>query len=199
MIKVEDAISLVETIGKYSWTVSVGIAFVLFAPNEAANQIGILDIRKAYLGYLWVGLVMSISVWAVAVFRYVDVKVEGHFLRKRLRREKYEKEEARKALFVQRLSSLSDEEEMWIKYCLFHNQQTLNAERTRSFAQSLVNKGILTEGSGSILNLPFHVKDEVWLYIRENKEKFLSVEEENSQAFLQRLNRFHSSLVRRRG
>lgn len=194
MIKVEDAAKYIETASKYSWAVFIGIAFVLFAPREAADQIGITEIRKSYLGYLWVGLVVSASIWAVAAFKYADTKLEGHLSRRREQREKENKAAAKRALLLQRLNGLSPEERMWIKYCLFYGQQTLSAERTRPFVQALVYKGILQEGSGHILNLPFHVRDDVWAYLCENKAEFLTDEESSDPRFLRALEKFHESL-----
>jgi hypothetical protein len=93
-----------------------------------------------------------------------------------------------------RLDSLSTEERKWIIYCLFHNVQTLSAVRVNSTAQSLVHKGILEEGSGHILDLPFHIPDVVWQYLQEHSEEFLPKEAKGDQRLEKALESFKSTL-----
>jgi hypothetical protein len=93
-----------------------------------------------------------------------------------------------------RLNSLNDRELLWIKYCLFHNEQTLSAKLDDVTAQSLVNKGIVSQGSGSMLNLPFHIPDDVWAYLQLHEHLFLSEEEANDPKFGKLLESFRKSL-----
>ena len=75
------------------------------------------------------------------------------------------------------MKSLDWQEREWLRYCLYYDVQTATAIRTNPVAQSLVNKGILNEGSGHFMNLPFHVTDDAWLVARANIFEFLSLEE----------------------
>ncbi len=92
------------------------------------------------------------------------------------------------------LGSLAPDEMMWIKYCLFHNIQTLTAVFSNPTAQSLYRKGLVEEGSGHILELPFHIPDSVWHYLVEHKGDFLPDAEVNHKRFLGKLENFRKAL-----
>jgi hypothetical protein len=184
----------IEFATKYALVVFIAIAFVLFVPKEAADQIGISDVRSKNLGYLWIGLVVTGLLWVGSAFRYLDAKAEGFFARRRAARKELDRLARLDDTLRLRISSLNADEIMWIKYCLYYEQQTLSAERTRPVAQSLVHKGILREGSGHILDLPFHVPDEVWLYLLRHRDDLLP-ESERSDPRLERvLEEFKRSL-----
>jgi hypothetical protein len=134
--------------------------------------------------------------WLGAVFRYLDKKLFDDWL---TRRAKERQRERTRAQFVEklglRLNSLDPSERMWIKYCLYYNVQSLAAELTNQTAQSLNNKGIVTRGSGSILGLPFHFPDDVWRYLLDHSDEFLSEEERRDPTLSRELERFRKSLV----
>jgi hypothetical protein len=92
------------------------------------------------------------------------------------------------------LNSLDGREQLWIKYCLRNNVQTLTARLDDPTAQSLVNKHILSQGSGSMLNLPFHIPDDVWRLLTEERPSFLTDEEISDPRFQRALDEFQSSL-----
>jgi Super-infection exclusion protein B len=179
-----------DFISKYSWAVMVVSAFVLFVPDDAAKQIAVLDIRDNYKGIWWIVLVLSAAIWSSAVFRYFDSKVSVWLQSRAKERERIEKQEKRKAAIRARLDSLDDKELLWIKYCLYHNTQTLSAQRGDRVAQSLTYKGILAEGSGHILDLPFHIPDDVWEYLKENQSLFLPESDRRNPKFEQILEQF---------
>lgn len=179
-----------DFISKYSWAVLVVSAFVLFVPDDAAKQIAILDIREAYKGIWWIILVLSAAIWSVAVFKYFDSRISGWLKSRGKEREKKEKLEKRKNAIRARLDSLDEKEQLWIKYCLYHNTQTLSAQRGDRVAQSLTYKGILSEGSGHILDLPFHIPDDIWEYLKENEYCFLPEGDRQNPRFEQILQQF---------
>lgn len=166
-----------DFISKYSWAALVASAFVLFMPDDTAKQIAIFDIRENYKGIWWIILVLSAAIWISAVFKYFESRVSAWLQSRGKEKEKREKQEKRKIAIRTRLDSLDENEKLWIKYCLYHNTQTLSAQRGDRVAQSLTYKGILAEGSGHILDLPFHIPDDIWEYLKENESVFLSEEE----------------------
>jgi len=179
-----------DFISKYSWAVFMASAFVLFVPDDAAKQIAIFDIREDYKGILWIIFVLSAAIWISAVFKYIDARVSAWLQSRGKDREKREKQEKRETAIRARLDSLDEKEQLWIKYCLYYNTQTLSAQRGDRVAQSLTYKGILAEGSGHILDLPFHIPDNVWEYLKENESFFLSEEDRRNPRFEVMLQQF---------
>jgi hypothetical protein len=213
----ESLAKILDFIGKYAWAVCLTVAFVLFVPTDAARDIGILDLRIAFRGPLWIALVLTAVIAIGSAFQYFDRRIVEDWLKhkKEIRaksieteREAHERQEqatrlrehkeaadkrAAEALAL-RLQSLDLNERMWIKYCLFHNVQTLSGERGNRTAQSLCHKGIVEEGSGHILDLPFHFPDAVWQYLLSHKEEFLPEAEQSDKRFPGALENFRKSL-----
>ena len=208
---------ILEFTGKYAWAVCVTVAFVLFVPADAARDIEILDLRNTFKGPLWISLVLTAVLAIGASFQYFDRRIVEDWLKQkrdaRLReettereaREKHEasvrnrqeREAAEKAgafALSLRLTSLDLNEQMWIKYCLFHKIQTLSAERGNRTAQSLCHKGIVEEGSGHILDLPFHFPDSVWQHLLAHEGEFLLADELGDKRFAGALENFRKSL-----
>lgn len=186
---------ILEFVGKYSWAVFVMTAFVLFVPDDAARQLGLYGVRTLYKGFWWLAFVLAGALWTGAVFSYLDKRIFDDWLKRRRAERRRRTERVQRIEKIRRrLNSLNVREELWIKYCLFNNVQTLAARLDDHTAQSLVNKGILIQGSGSMLNLPFHIRDDVWRVLTEEKASFLSEEEVNDPRFRQALDAFHRSL-----
>jgi len=195
MFSPETLSKVLESAAKYAWAVFVMAAFVLFVPDDAAKQLGIDGIKAEYKGYFWLTLVFTGTLTLGAVFSYVNKKVlDGWLEDRRSEKKRSAKRAERLNAIALRLNSLDDRELFWIKYCLFHNVQTLSAKMDDVTAQSLLNKSILSQGSGSMLNLPFHIPDEVWTYLQENHFLFLSEEEANDPRFEKHLENFRKSL-----
>ncbi len=186
---------ILEFVGKYSWAVFVMVAFVLFVPDDGAKQLGLYDVRTSYKGFWWLALVLTGALWIGALFSYLDKKLlDGWLERRRTEKDRDEERLKRIENIRLRLNSLDSREQLWIKYCLFHNVQTLSARLDDPTAQSLVNKQILSQGSGSMLNLPFHFPDDVWRLLTEERTSFLSEQEINDPRFQQVLDNFRQSL-----
>ena len=163
-----------EFVSKYSWAVLIVTAFVLFVPEDAAKKIAILEIRNNHKGIWWIILVLSAAIWSGAAFKYFDSKFSVWIVARNKEKERIEQQERNATAIRNRLDSLDQNELLWIKYRLYHNTQTLSAQRADSVAQSLTYKGLLAEGSGHILDLPFHIRDDVWEFLKENKNVFLA-------------------------
>lgn len=186
---------ILDFVGKYAWAVFVTTCFVLFVPDDAAKQIGLSELREQFKGALWILLVLTSVVSLGALLQYIDRRLLDGWLESR-RKEKHrqkQQQEVMEALAL-RLNSLDLNEQMWIKYCLFHNTQTLSAERTNRTAQSLNHKGIVEEGPGHILDLPFHIPDQVWRYLLDHKDELLPGADQNDRRFPDALERFRKSL-----
>ncbi len=170
-----EAISkIVEFIGKYAWAVFVTTCFVLFIPEEAAKQLGLRLFREHFKGGLWILLVLTWVVSIGVVFQYIDRRILDRWLESRRRdRDRQKKDQKAIEALEFRLNSLDANEKLWIEYCLFHNTQTLSAERGNGTAQSLNYKNIVEEGTGNILDLPFHIPDRVWRYLLDHSDELL--------------------------
>jgi hypothetical protein len=187
---------ILEFVGKYSWAVFVMVAFVLFVPDDGAKQLGLYDVRTSYKGYWWLALVLTGALWMGTIVSYLDKRLFDGWLERRRTEKSREAERLRRIENIRlRLNSLDNREQLWIKYCLFHNVQTLSARLDDHTAQSLVNKNILSQGSGSMLNLPFHFRDDVWKLLTEEKTSFLSEQEINDPRFPPILEKFRNSML----
>ena len=191
-----DALAKVlEFVGKYAWAVFITTCFVLIIPDDAAKQIGLLELRQSFKGILWILMVLTVVVSLGAAFQYLDKRVFDGWLKNRQNKKESEAQGKKNLEMLSlRLSSLDLNEQMWVKYCLYHNIQTLSAERGNRTAQSLDHKGIVQAGSGHILDLPFHIPDQVWRYLLEHKDEFLPKTETNDKRFVGALENFRKSL-----
>lgn len=161
-----EAISkILEAIAKYAWGVFVVCLFVILLPGDTSKSLGLEKLKLDYLGFWWLGLIFSAAIWGGSIFSQITDWLSES--RKRAKQ---------KAVVINRLRTLDRSEHMWIAYCLFHNVQTLSATTINQTANSLVNKGIVTQGSGSVLSLPFHICDFVWEYLQGHKGDFLPQE-----------------------
>jgi hypothetical protein len=182
---IESLAKILDSLAKYSWGMIVVCSFILFVPDEQARKIGIIDIRETYKGYLWVGLVFAAAIWISSISSKINRWIVN----------KYDKRKRREVI-IKRLYALNLEEKMWIAYCLHHNVQTLHATQVNSTANSLMNKGIVAGGSGSILSLPFTIVDYVWLYLTEHRDVFLPQGIADNQEFLAEIEEFGRGLTR---
>ena len=213
----ESFAKVLEFLGKYAWAVCVTICFLLFLPDDAAQQIGVAELRTSFKGPLWIALILTTVLAIGSLLQYLDRRViDGWFKSRREaktkaeqqrqdaeaqavaeRRKSDERAAVQRAAFdalVLRLQSLDLNERMWIKYCLFHNVQTISAERGNRTARSLDHKGIVEEGSGHVLDLPFHIPDRVWMHLLEHKDEFLPEAERTDKRFPVALENFRKSL-----
>jgi hypothetical protein len=182
---IESITKILDSLAKYSWGMIVVSSFILFVPDEQARKIGIIDMREAYKGYLWACLVFAGAIWVSTISSKISKWIAS----------KYDKRKRREVI-IKRLYALNLEEKMWIAYCLLHNVQTLHATQVNSTANSLMNKGIVAGGSGSILSLPFTIVDHVWLYLTEHRDVFLAPEITNNQDYLAEIEEFGRGLTR---
>jgi len=52
----------------------------------------------------------------------------------------------------------------------------------------------VSQGSGHMLTLPFHLRDDVWRYLLDNADDFLSQEERTNPSMPKTLEAFRKSL-----
>ncbi len=183
---------ILDFIAKFSWAVMIVAAFVLFVPDDAAKQIAIFDIRESYKGVWWIVLVLSGAIWSSSAFKYFDSKFSLWLNARHKEKEKKERAEKRKMEIQNRLDSLDELEQLWIKYCLYNNTQTLSAHSIDGTAHSLTYKGILEQGSGSILDLPFYISDDVWKFLKENDSRYLPDDDRNNPNSKRKVQEYHN-------
>jgi hypothetical protein len=160
-------------------------ALVVMLPDSAISKMGLLEIRDNYLGGWWLLLIFSTAIWIVLPLS----KIKDWWGKRCMIKARFDKLQSR-------MQNLDGPEREWLRYCLYFNVQTATALRTNPVPQSLVNKGILIEGSGQILNLPFHINDDAWLVTQANMFEFISAEEMESDATADELNQFMREMKR---
>ena len=84
---------ILEFIGKFAWAVFFTTCFVLFIPDDAARQIGLLELRISFKGILWILLVLTFVVSLGAAFRYLDRRIFDGWLKNRQDSRKSEEQE----------------------------------------------------------------------------------------------------------
>lgn len=161
---------LFSLVGKFSAGVALFSAVLLALPESTATEMSLSEFRAANKTQLWLALLLSASMFASYVGKLVwsfAMEICKGIL-------KENRQERAKQDFVQliskRLKSLDQREMLWLQYCLYNNYQTIACAYTDRTANSLQGKGILVRGSGSALNLPYTIRDEVWDYLTENRD-----------------------------
>jgi hypothetical protein len=181
----ETIVKVLDAVAKYAWAVLAVCVSVVFLPDGTLNIMGLSIIREDYLGFWWIGMIFSAVIAVSSVGRQI---VRWISRRKRLADQRAE--------VLKRVNSLNQWERMWIAYCLLHNTQTMTAQMTDPTANSLETKGFVTQGSGSILNLPYHLNDFVWEYARRHRQAFLPDEVANDHRSVQAIEDFATRVKR---
>lgn len=159
---IEALSKILESVAKYAWGVFVVCLFIILLPPTESQTMGLEKIKQDYLGFWWIGLIFSATIWCGSIFSHIV----SWFSEARERA-------SRKSTVIKRLNTLDPSEYKWVAYCLLHNVQTLSTTAINQTANSLLNKGVVTQGTGHMLNLPFHIRDFVWDYLQNHREEFL--------------------------
>ncbi|MBU3713083.1 MAG: hypothetical protein FGM21_15010 [Limnohabitans sp.] len=180
--------------GKFSAAFLLFTATLLFLPAQIIDDHVLQSVRNLYKTELWVGLLFSASLFlsyigkttSAIVIQKINACINDRNLKKK-RKNNLQR-------VIDRLKSLDQRELLWIKYCLYKNQQTISCAYTDRTANSLENKGILSQGSGSVLSLPYTVKDEVWAYLKNHQSEYLPEKNQKQQKeFAEELRNFEKS------
>ncbi len=181
MTKLLEAISVtLETFAKYSWAIFFVSLLIIILPQGIIESRGLETIRNEYLGIWHIALFLSAALWFGSLF---SCAIKW----KNLRQEKN--------TVLRRLQNLGEGEMACIKYCLLKNVQTIYAYPLRSRINSLINKGIVIQGTGDPLRTPFHINDFVWDYLRKHSDKFLTKDERTDQEKIKALEKFVQRLT----
>jgi hypothetical protein len=181
-------------VGKFSLAFLVFTATILFLPSQIADDSVMDTLRTAYKTELWLGLFMSSSMFVSYVCKSAWKTVADYIGEKHIEQKNQKKQQATVKRVIERLSSLGPRELLWIQYCLYNNQQTFACAQTDITANSLLTKAVITLGSGSVLNSPFTIKDDVWSHLKENSTKFLpDLDQRTKSEFERRLKGFKES------
>jgi hypothetical protein len=160
-------------IGKFSAAFLIFTFSLLFLPPQIADESVLQMVRNTYRTELWIGLLFSASLFlsyvGKSVWNFIVQQIGAYINDKKQKKKRSEGLQR----ILERLKSLDQRELLWIQYCLHNNQQTISCAYTDRTANSLENKGILSHGSGSALNLPYTIKDEVWAYLKTHQSEFI--------------------------
>ena len=180
---IEALSKIIEAVAKYAWGIFILCLFVILLPLDWARAIGLEKIKQDYLGFWWLGLVFSFAIWISSLLSQFRTWFSSN-----------RQKAALKNTVIKRLRYLSPSERNWIAYCLLHNVQTLSATQINETANSLLDKHIVSQGPGSILNLPYRMHDFVWDFLQEHKDHFLPPEVRDDQEKVRILDEFVRSL-----
>lgn len=161
-----------DFVERYAWIVAAGIAFVLFIPDQAAQQLGIKPIRNQWQGYLWIGFFVAALLTLAGLWRYADRRLGGWFARRAEEAKKAKTEAARRETLILRLNSLNAGEYGIVIYCLAKRTQTFTAELGNAAAESLCNKKIVSRGSGTVFRVNYHFTDDAWQHLLDHADEF---------------------------
>jgi hypothetical protein len=190
----EHAVKALELATRYSWAFAVALAFVLFIPDPAAAQLGLLPIRSLYLGYLWIGFVACCALWISGLGPYVKETVSSFFRKRAEESDKLKEADRRRCVMLARLRSLSPDEILWFQYCLYYGQQTLFGEAHQPLAFALVQKGMVGSGGGTVFKVSYTLTDTVWKLAQEITDELLPPEVRTMPDIERILERFRKSL-----
>lgn len=169
----ENILKAVELAAKYAWASSVAITFILFIPSDAAEQLGILPIRIAFRGYLWIGLVASLALFFSSAGPALKSLFRNYWMQRAEQRKTAEAKLARRTLVIERLRGLSPDELGLLQYCLYHGQQTVFGEAHHPIAGALIGKRLMFMGGGTVWRVPYTFGDETWALAQEYMDEFL--------------------------
>jgi hypothetical protein len=195
MFSLESVAKILEFCATHAYAVFIMLGFALFIPDGIAGQIGIEIMRAEYRGYFGLGFLLTGIISIASFVKYIDrTVISGWRLKRREDRDQLAKYTKRQVQIETELDALNDLESLWMGYCVYHQVKTVSAIQTNVTANSLRNKKIVLQGSGSMLDLPFHLQDDVWLYLKANWQKFMPDNAKHDRVFLDALGMFERSL-----
>lgn len=173
-------------VGKFSAAFLLFTGTLLFLPGQIVDDSVLQGIRNAYKTELWVGLFLSasffVSYLGKVIWSFVVRQIGAHIDESR---QKKKRKDGLKRV-IDRLKSLDQRELLWIQYCLHNNQQTISCVYTDRTANSLENKGVLSSGSGSMLSMPYTIRDDVWAHIKAHQSEFIPVVDQRGKSEFER-------------
>lgn len=161
--------------------VAIASFVVVYMPEEMAQEQGLYEIQRDYKGWFLIAGIIGLSSWAASFLKYTKNKWVSSSLRKKERHN-----------IIESLSSLSEEENTLVGYCLLLNRRTITVPLINSVANSLVSKGLLIQarGGGNMLAWPYTIPDFVWIHLQIIKHEWFSADDlmndnlrQNYQAF----------------
>jgi hypothetical protein len=183
-------------LAKFAWPTFAVCSFVLFAPLDFLTQAGMIEVRNHNRPLLWIALIFTGTICLTAIAKSVW---KGLIVRGAIwladNRQKSKASADRTQAIERILSSLNDAESMWISCCVYFGEQTLVTQLDNPTAQSLVAKGILQQGGGSVLRLPFHLRSDVWDMLEATRDTWFHPDEATDPELKQRLLAFKRQLA----
>jgi hypothetical protein len=174
---------------KISLPVAIFCGFLLLAPNWVLQKMDILAFVTSSRTVISLAFLFS-----TLVYGYEKGKKVSQFTKEILFA--HRKRRAAMKAVIARLDGVTPQEEAWIFYCLKKNTRTLIAMDLNDTAVSLENK-LLVDRPSTIYNklaAPFTLREEVWAYLMENREKYCPPEKLNDPEYNRRVDQFIGSL-----
>ena len=153
---------------------------------------GLSETRAAYKGAIWVVLILSLAVSMTKAVPMTAGWISTFVRRERTKRRILQNER----MVIKRLYSLDNSERFWIKACLYEGVQSIPASEGNRVAQSLHWKGIVIQGHGHALDMPFHFPEFVWEHLQTHRRHFLSEVEEIDPNLKHEIESFHQRIHR---
>lgn len=169
----DTVIRATELAAKYSFAATISAAFILFVPDPAAAQLGLLDLRSHHLGWLWIAFVGSGSLFLSAMAPKATSAISTKLARRAEEKKREKDRQDKLERFRVRLESLNAQELFWVQYCIYSGQRTLFGEAYNPVAMALKAKGLLHPGAGTVWKVPYTFNDEAWQVIQESADTLL--------------------------
>lgn len=176
-------------VGKFSAAFLLFAGVILVLPDDVAGSMAILEFRKENLASIWLFFLLSASVFV----SYLGKSIWGIVypavvaaIQKRKRRH----------LMIERLSSLSERENLWIICCLYYNRQSMNAPLAAQPPSALRSKGLLQLGEGHVLDATYTIPDDLWRHLLSVRDHYVpkTMNSREKSEFERALERYRESL-----
>ena len=158
---------------KLSLGLLIFASLLLFISNSALEYLGLIEFVNSYKAQISILFLLSAAILLSSVIKFCWEWFLAKSNEWTAEAELNAKKSEALIKIAKRLDSLTLSEKQWVKYCLYHNQQTFIANVGNSTGNSLANKALVVVGEGHVMSLPFTFPDHVWQYLIENKGKFL--------------------------
>ncbi len=176
-------------VGKFSGSFLVFAGVILLLPDEVAGTIAMAEFRKENLTSIWLFFILSASVLVCYLGKAIWCVIYPAAIRAMNKRKRHH-------LMLERLSSLSERENLWLICCLYYNSQSMNAPLGSQPPSALRSKGLLYLGEGHVLDATYTIPDDLWRHLLSIRDNYVPkvLEPREKIEFERVLDRYRQSL-----